>query len=375
VQLVELFAVGFRNLSTDRVGWSQHTNVLVGGNGEGKTNLLEAVAVLGNLRSFRSPSLRRVVAHGETEFLLEGCVETESGTIRLSQQVSTGPPVRRTLRISGVDVPVPQYLQIFPVVALTGADRELVSGSPAVRRAFLDRFTFLLEPIFFDELRRYRRTLRQRNAALAAGVGDREMEVWEQHLANAAAAVIRRRNRACRRLGGTFATEYEQLRGPRFPSIEITYRGEAELTTAENGVEVEEYYQKRYNETRARDRRTGFTGEGPHRHDLSLRADGKPVRYTLSSGQAKVVAAALRLASLEQVESHRGEFLPVIIDDIDAELDPAMLTRLVRHLGRERQLFLSSADRGLLHELANGSSRLEIRQGTVIEQVGEQPNE
>ena len=143
------------------------------------------------------------------------------------------------------------------------------------------------------------------------------------------------------------------------------------MDPAEKVSKVEEYYRKRYNETRTRDRRTGFTGEGPHRHDLGLRANGKTVRHTLSSGQVKMVAAALRLASLKQVERERGELLPVIIDDVDAELDAAVLSRLIAHLGGGRQLFLSSADGGLSARLEAGSSRYEIRRGAVLEAAGE----
>ena len=124
-----------------------------------------------------------------------------------------------------------------------------------------------------------------------------------------------------------------------------------------------------------RDRRTVFTGEGPHRHDLGLRADGKPVRHMLSSGQIKVVAAALRLASLQQVERERDEHLPVIIDDVDAELDAVVLSRLIDHLTGDRQLFLSSADGRAFQELRAVSSRFEVSRGTITRAAGERLDE
>ena len=375
MHLVEIRTASFRNLVSDSVSWSRAGNLLTGANGQGKTNLLEAVAVLGNLRSFRVSSIRRVVAHGDMEFFLEGRVVTQSGVVRLTQHVTPGPPVRRVLKVAGVTASIPQYLQVFPVVVLSGADRELVAGGPSTRRAFLDRFTFLLENDFFDEIFNYKRTLQQRNAALVSAVHDREMEVWEGRLAKAAALVVHRRRRMCERLVESFQPIYEELRSEGFPKIDLMYRGEAGFEQAEKVSEVEEHYQKRYNETRTRDRRTGFTGEGPHRHDLSLRADGRTVRNLLSSGQSKVVAAALRLASLKQVEKERGEHLPVIIDDVDAELDSVVLARLIEYLEEERQLFLSSADGRVFRELATGSSRLEVCRGTVIETAGERLDE
>jgi DNA replication and repair protein RecF len=375
VHLAEIRARGFRNLASDNVSWSPSTNLVAGDNGQGKTNLLEAVTVFGNLRSFRASSMRQIVSHGEAELHLEGRVETASGPVRLAQHVIPGPPVRRVLAVGGVTTTVAQYLRVFPVTALSGGDRELVVGGPSVRRAFLDRFAFLLENDYFDEIYNYRRTLKQRNALLTSTTKDEEMEVWESRLAATAAAVVVRRQRACDRLVEAFEPIYGELRSTGFPSLEVGYRGEAGSEPAEDVSEVEEYYRKRYNETRTRDRKTGFTGEGPHRHDLGLRADGRTVRHILSSGQTKVVAAALRLATLKQIERERDEHLPVIIDDVDAELDAVALARLIGHLEGERQLFLSSADGEVFKELKLGSSRLEIRRGTVIGSAGERTDE
>ena len=375
MRLIEIRTAGFRNLVSESVSWSGASNLVAGANGQGKTNLLEAIAVLGNLRSFRVPSMRQVVAHGELEFFLEARVETLGGVVRLSQHVTVGPPVRRVLEIGGSAASVAQYLQVFPVFTLSGSDRELVAGGPNARRAFLDRFAFLLENEFFDEIFSYRRTLRQRNAALVSAVGDHEMEVWEARLARAAAVVVHRRRRMSQRLVESFEAIYSELRSDGFPRVDLSYRGEAGLEQAEKVLELEEHYQKRYNETRVRDRRTGFTNEGPHRHDLGLRAGGRTVRHMLSSGQSKVVGAALRLASLTQVERQRGEPLPVIIDDVDAELDTVVLARLIEYLEGERQLFLSSADGGVFQKLKTGSNRLEIRQGRLTGTAGERLDE
>jgi DNA replication and repair protein RecF len=277
--------------------------------------------------------------------------------------------------VAGGTSTMARYLQIFPVVVLSAADRELVAGGPGERRAYLDRHTFLVGQSYFDEIRIFRRALKLRNAALVNDVPDREMEVWEGRLAEAGSVIVKARYESCRALIESFRPIYDDLRGPDFPEIDLDYRGEAGFEPAENVKKVEEYYQKRYNETRARDRRTGFTGEGPHRHDLGLRADGRTLRHTLSSGQTKVVAAALRLASLQQVERERNEHLPVIIDDVDAELDETVLSRLVEHVADERQLFLSSADERAFLKLRTGSSRLVVLRGTVTRSVGERSDE
>ena len=125
-------------------------------------------------------------------------------------------------------------------------------------------------------------------------------------------------------------------------------------------------YQTRYHEVRTRDRLAGFTSDGPHRHDLVLRVGGRPVRDVLSSGQAKVVAAALRLAAHAEVERRRGEFIPLVVDDVDAELDRTTLDKLVCHTGTERQLFLSSAHREMVQPAITAARVVTLRGGQVL---------
>lgn len=373
--LVDIRAAGFRNLVPERIQWSPGTNLILGGNGEGKTNLLEAVAILANLRSFRASSPRQHSSHGAAEFAIDGRAADETESVQLRLHVAVGPPVQRELEVGGAPSNVFQYLQVLPVLALSGADRGLIAGPPAGRRALLDRFTFLLEPAYFEELRSYRRLLKQRNAALAGRTKDSEMEVWEGRLASAAAVIVGRRCRACSRLAAAFAPVYQELHSGSFPSISVNYRGDATIEAVEDLVELEERYRKRYNETRVRDRQTGFTGEGPHRHDVDLRANGKAVRHVLSSGQTKVAAAALRLASLVVVENRRAERLPVIVDDVDAELDPRVLLRLIGYLEDDRQLFLSSAVGDVLGTLRRSSTRFVVDGGAVTRQTGERVHE
>ena len=371
MELTEITAGRFRNLHVEGLQFKAGTNIVLGLNGVGKTNLLEAIAVLGNLRSFRSSSLHRAVRHGKSDFRLAGIIKNTEGTHQLEQIVEAGPPIRRRLRVDGSEVNVAQYLQFFPVVAISAADHELVEGGPDSRRALLDRFVFLVQPSHLENLRSYRRSIRQRNAALTAGAGNEELEAWEKPLAAAAGCVVVARAQGAALLADYFADLYQKLRGEDFPAIEPSYRTEPWLDASKGRQKVEDLYQQRYNETRARDRLAGFTGDGPHRHDLSLRAAGRSIRYTVSSGQAKVVAAALRLAALAHVEKERHEQFPVIVDDVDAELDGTALARLVDHLGNERQVFLSSTNDGIAALFGSRSSRIWLDNGAIVRQEAE----
>jgi len=368
VELIDLSVRDFRNLSRQVFSFGKATNAILGANGAGKTSLLEAMVVLGNLRSFRTTSLRRAVRHNENSFRLEASVSTGGRTRRLEQIVEMGSPFTRTLRVDGVTATVERYLQLFPVFAITAQDRELVAGGPEGRRAMLDRFVFLLQPTHLDQIRAYRRLLRQRNAALVGQSSDAEIEAWEAPLAAAAAAVIAAREQGAASLAERFAEEWKGLSGGASMEITVEYRSEPWSRSSDGPKKVEDLYQQRYNETRTRDRQMGFTGDGPHRHDLSLKTAGRSVRYVLSSGQTKGVAAALRLATLAQVEKERNERFPVIVDDVDAELDGAALTLLVERLGNERQLFLSSTSPRVAELVGPRGCCIRLENGTRVSQ-------
>jgi DNA replication and repair protein RecF len=366
VKLIQISVQSFRNLVDASYSFGDLVNVLVGTNGAGKTSLLEALVIFGNLRSFRTADLRKVVRHGENVFRLSGNIEDGHRTYRLEQIVEVGPPLSRTLRVDGAVVKVEKYLQMAPLFAITSHDRELVTGAPDGRRAFLDRFVFLQRPSYLEELRGYRRALRQRNAALVVGGSEAEIAVWENPLAAAAARVVDARRVGTGKLSELFAEVWKDLSSRGSPAVTIQYRIEP-WNEACFGIEkVEESYRRRYNETRTRDRQMGFTVDGPHRHDLSLKTNGRSVRHVLSSGQIKGVAAALRLASLSQVERERNEHLPVIVDDVDAELDGGALTLLVQRLGKERQLFLSSANEQVAEMAGPQGCRMRLDNGACV---------
>jgi DNA replication and repair protein RecF len=354
----------FRNLASQTVEFGPGVTLVVGRNGQGKTNLLEAFACLGNLRSFRGAALRKMAAHGERRFRLEGRVAAmDGGDVTLGLLADVAPEPSRRLQVDGVRVELEAYLQILPVFALSAADAELVVGPPEGRRAFLDRSAFLLDRRHLDLVRSYRRVLAQRNAALASGRSAAEVAVWEEGLAVSAAGVVLGRREVLGAIEPSFQEMYARLRGPGFPDVTLDYRSEAEGD--EGREELARIYRKRYDSSRDRDRQAGFTLVGPHRHDLGLRADNRSVRDVLSAGQVKVVAAALNVASLAQVERRRDDEMPVLVDDADAEVDAGVLRNLMDVLGTRRQIVCSSAHGRSVARVLNARRVIEMHDGMV----------
>jgi len=347
MELKKLSIWQFRNLDDTTVEIEKGLNLIIGTNGQGKTNFLEAVAAVGNVRSFRQTNPRKMVRHGKIAFRLEAWIERSRNTTHLRQVVECSTTVKRSFEINGVDVSLERYLLQFPVFTLSSGDTALVIGAPEYRRSFIDRMAFFLDPDHLQELTLYQSNLRQRNATLSGEHDSTVMELWEDQLARAAARVIDRRVRVVDRWQAVFRSTYERIKGQGFPDIDAFYRMEPNLEGVDKET-VAEFYRRRYYENRGRDRRARFTLDGPHRHDLSLKTAGRPVRDVLSAGQVKIVAAALWLSNLAQVEERLNERLPVLVDDADAELDDRVFSKLVDVLGCQRQVIMTSAhNRGI----------------------------
>lgn len=347
MELKKLATGQFRNLEDASTELTSGQSMIFGSNGQGKTNFLEAVAVVGNVRSFRHVTAKKLVRHGEVAFRLEAWIDDGHKTTHLRQLVNCVPTVSRRFEVNGVVVPLDDYLIQCPVFTLSSEEKELITGPPEYRRSFVDRLAFFLDSDHLGELTKYRASLRQRNAALLSKRSSTEMDLWEDSLARAAAVVVERRCRVVQQWQAGFQSTYKILRGEGFPDIAVAYRMEAGVEDADR-EKLAEIYRQRYYEHRVRDCRAGFTLEGPHRHDLSLRAGGRPARDVLSAGQVKIAAAALWMSNLAQVEERRNEHLPVLIDDADAELDDQVFAKLVDSLGQTRQVIMTSAhDRGI----------------------------
>ena len=342
MEIERLATWSFRNLEPGPVEVSPGVNLFFGANGQGKSNVLEALAVAGTLRSFRSARLKPLVTTGGHAFRVATSVRSANGTTALEVQWDDRSTPRRNLFLDGWAVPVDRYLTALPVVVIASGDRELVVGKPALRRAFLDRLTFLLRSVHLSDLRLYTRLLQQRNAGLARGLGRREMEAWEERLADVAARVVVARRHRLAGLVERFTKIYEVLGDHDFPHVALSYGAESFLGDDEDAGTLAEIYRKRYNDQRDRDRETGYTTVGPHRHDVVIRSAGGPAREYLSAGQIKTIAVALRLSFLEEVEQDRGEQVPLGIDDIDVEIDEAVTERFLSLAGSGRQLLITS---------------------------------
>ena len=325
----------FRNLHRVALAPPPDGLVVIGDNGHGKTNFLEAVYYLRLLRSVRGARDADCVRFGADGFHLDAEVHGAR-----AERVTAGYEAasrRKRVTVDGAEVPrLADALGVLPAVMFSPADAEIVAGAPALRRRYLDVTLALTSPPYLAALTRYRAALAQRNAALRAprapaAQAEARAAAWEPALAEHG-AVLRVARRAW---AGAHAARYTELCAAVGERGEARLRYASALDAAEGaapGAEAERLAEA-LARTRALDVRRGLTTAGPHRDDLALELGGRELRAFGSAGQHRTAAIVLRLLESDTVRAaDRGDPI-VLLDDPFAELDARRAGRILELIG------------------------------------------
>jgi DNA replication and repair protein RecF len=354
VQLRALEIQDFRNIAGASLTPSPGATVLVGPNGQGKTNLLEAVYLLATLKALRASRLAELVRFGAARAVLSATVEGPGGERRLSVEVAPG---GRTAFLDGKPADRPEaYLEGHAAVCFTPDDLLLVKAGPELRRRFLDRAAFNRWPAVLAEARDYLRALRMRNAALRRGPSQVE-ESFREPLVRAGARLLRRRQALVAELAPRLTEAFAAVAGPGAPLARLAYRPAAGMPTQGE----EDALAGRLAEVLAlrleRDREKGYTSAGPHMDDLTLALDGREARPYGSQGQQRALVLALKIAEIENLRAALGRPPLLLLDDVSSELDPEKNRLLLGYLADLRaQTFLTTTDRRLVEAAAGADA-------------------
>ncbi len=360
--LRRLEADGFRNLRPLVWEPGPGRHLLLGGNGAGKTSVLEAVYAVATTRSFRTPRLAECVRHGADGFRLRAEVETAArSTLAVAYTLSDATGSSGLDRsVNGERGPLAEHLEVLPVVAWSTADLGVVSGPPSTRRRFLDRGVVSLRPGALAALRRYREALTEKRELLsdrrasrgsggpAGSGGQATLETWNRVLAEAAVEVARLRAAYARELGRQVAAVLAEVgeTGIAFPEVVLRYRpspAEA-LTDAETLA-------GRLDRAADSERRRGLPLLGPHRDELEIAWGGHPADRVASAGERKALSLAL-VAAYGRVLRAAGREPTHLLDDLDAELAPDTLAALWKTFGSATQLVATSNRPAVWKDLA-----------------------
>lgn len=338
----------FRNYREQSLSFNKNVNVLVGGNAQGKTNLLEAIYCLCTCKSHRTHRDEEMILTGEEGFYLKG--EFESDGDRFDIELVNLLDGRKRAKFNGRSVEkLSDLIGIAKVVIFSPESLQIVKGAPAERRKFLDILISQLDRIYLHELQSYQAVLKQRNELLKQirdGMADKELlSIWDEQLIEYGTKVAERR----RSIVDSITSYARKIHS------EISEGESLNLTYLVNGydasnVKLKELLTSSLEEAREYDIARGSTSVGPHRDDLGIYLNGVDARRFCSQGQQRTISLSLRISEYRMIRDETGKNPLMLLDDVASELDPTRASLLYGMLNEiDAQIFLTTTH---LDELA-----------------------
>ena len=369
----DLSLLSFRSYDSLDITFSPGINVLVGTNGQGKTNIVEALAYLVAFSSHRVGSDTPLVKQHNERAMIKTVINDEGRTVDLEVEITPGRANKAKLNGS----PVPKTRDILGVlltVMFAPEDLALVKGDPSERRKFLDETLTILTPSFSGVRGDYEKILRQRNALLKSSyAGNRDevkstLDVWDGQLSRIGAEIIFERLQLVSRLAPLAEESYTTVSLDRGP-FKISYKCSLELEDECTQQDIEMAMLNQLALRRKDEMDRGLTLVGPHRDELELELRDLPVRGYASHGESWSCALALKVAVfhlLRNVSRHGDPIL--ILDDVFAELDEIRREQLIKLINECEQTIVTAAVAADIPQGLNGTM-FEVKDGKVTRNV------
>ena len=347
----------FRNFDRSELGFTSDAVFFEGGNGQGKTSLLEAIFYLANLRSFRTLKLNELRKIGSPSFQLSLVFRRLQGW-KSTLSVDAGEV--RTLAVDRVPVTkASDFTGKIKTVAFLPDDPLIISGPSMLRRRFFDMFISMLDREYFTSLQNYGHALRSRNFLLKNRKNDADiLSSYSVVLADSGSGIVCKRRKYAALLEEIMKKLFAEL-CPALSNFQIKMH-----FTRETG-EKESYFQKLERDV-GKDMLRGAVSCGPHLDDFDFLFDGKPMRSFGSRGQCRMTSLILKLAELEAVQQLNGalEDTVVLVDDATADLDVRAREAFLEKIRTAGQTFFAFTEIPPEFQLEN-SDKLKIHAGTV----------
>lgn len=350
--------VNFRNYTELNLNFSNRKIVFTGANGQGKTNILEALYFLSILRSFRTSSIKAITKINTPGFYIKA--EIENNTLQWSRKLEIEYSSRRILKIDGNTVyKASHFITNIKTVVFSPNDIEIITSSSAVRRRFINIFISNVIPEYLNALSEYIEALKTRNLMLKSGASENEFKVFEHIMAQQGAFIIECRKKIFMQLSQKMIETYNSIRND-IKSFQIKYMPDP---AGASGIDP---FLKKLESTRKKDKTKGYTPYGPHCDDFDIILNGKQLRQFGSNGQCRLAAICLKMAAISVLHSNKTENnnVIVLIDDVTGDLDEKTKKAFFKTIETTEQTFFTFTEKPQ-SDIFKNAEFFEVNNGSV----------
>ena len=356
LRLERLSVDDFRNLAHVELAPHPRFTVLSGDNGQGTSNLLEAVCLVGWQRSFRGARAGEMIRHGAATARVEARLwapPDPAHEARIDLR-----PGGRSVRLDGKRPPSPEaYFGTVQMVLFHPGELALVQGGPAERRALLDRVLYQTSVAYPSIHRDFRVALKSRNRLLREGARADAIRSFDRPLADAAVRIVAARAALVEELAPCVRTAFAEITGGAL-TLDVTYRPRTAASTSDELLEALE-------RTFSRDQARGQTSAGPQGDDIDLSLDGHPARAFASQGQQRAIVLAIKCAEVDVVQGRSGHVPLLLLDDVSSELDATRSEYLFDRLRRGGGQVILTTTRAAILPVGEDTLTLRVEGGVI----------
>lgn len=357
--------LNFRNYESVEFSFSDRLNFIIGRNGSGKTNVLEAISILSMGKSFRGASDSDLIREGQNGYFIKTEFDTSAGIQQLSIGMeSTGGSTRRKIKYGQKSLNSrAEMIGHLSTVVFSPDDLEIVQGGSQSRRKYLDSLISSFDRLYLDHLIQYNRAIKQRNAVLKSIREKKsrlsDIDPWNLSVASIGCEIINRRYQFLNQFTPFFQENLDQIS-----------EGKDRVSVKSSDTEIdEETYISKLKDLIYRDIATGYTTFGPHRDRIRFESDDRnDIQHRFSQGQKRSLVLALRIAQFYFVRDRMNKEPVLLIDDVIRELDVVRRKHFVRVLHENCQALFTTPDLDGLEDLVSSlkPEQIMIRNGQKV---------
>jgi DNA replication and repair protein RecF len=348
--LSKISLTNFRNYKDCSISFMRNGALFYGKNGSGKTNMLESIFFLCTARSQRLAYRPEMINFDSGNSFIEG-VFSSDGNPDVTVSAGFSRDKKIIMKVDGSALSSPaDWFGRAAIIPFGPDDINLVHGQPSIRRTFIDMLLCQIDTLYMRNLAAYKKNCAQRNSLLSACSDDIAIDIYEKNMAETGAEIVFKRQELVNFMSPFFSEFYAEISNNK-EIASITYKPSIRCDLSSQ-TEWKNVFYSALKNTRKKDEKAGFTSTGPHRDDIALYIDGKPVKQFASQGQKTTLMLSMRMCSIICCEAHKKDTMLFLFDDALTYLDEGRTSKVFPLVMSKGQVFIATSS---LHETSRTS--------------------